>query len=311
MDGIFFNLIPIFLLAAAGFLAGHFQMLPRDTGDRLCAVMFNFCAPCVSFYNIMTSEIRDIFNLQFTAALVVFEILMFALLWIFYKKVCGFDGIRQVIHTICGFYSNIAYVGIPVFMAIYDNIIPNCIAVLVHGILFFPVITYLFDRERESGKGNDILHMVLLAFKNPNIDIPILGAVLLLLQVQIPPVILKTVQMLGSPTTSLGLFALGFTCNYGGTLTITRESLLHGALSSFFKLLICPIIAYAVGRFLFGMDGWWLNSLTLIGMLPAALNNYILAQRYHADESFARVAVLMSTFFFSLTISLYMLFFAL
>ena len=311
MDEIFFNLIPIFLLAAIGFLAGHFKMLPQDTGDRLCAVMFNFCAPCVSFYNIMTSEIRDVFNLRFTLALIVFEIIMFVLLWFFYRKVFGFDGSSRVIHTICGFYSNIAYVGIPVFMAIYDNIIPNCIAVLVHGVIFFPVITYLFDRNTEDGKGKDILHSVLLAFKNPNIDIPILGAILLLLKVRFPPVILKTIQMLGSPTTSLGLFALGFTCNYGGTLTITKNGVLHGALSSFFKLLICPVIAYAVGRFLFGLEGWWLNSLTLIGMLPAALNNYILAQRYHADEGFARMAVLLSTFFFSITISIYMLFFAL
>ena len=67
------------------------------------------------------------------------------------------------------------------------------------------------------------------------------------------------------------------------------------------------LIAYGIGKFIFALEGWWLNSIVILAMLPAALNDYILSQRYHSDEEFASVSVLLSTLLFSITITVYSL----
>ena len=69
-----------------------------------------------------------------------------------------------------------------------------------------------------------------------------------------------------------------------------------------------PNSVASIGKYVFRLDEWWLTSLVIIAMLPAALNDYILAQRYHADESYASIAVLVSNLLFSVTISFYIMF---
>ena len=145
------------------------------------------------------------------------------------------------------------------------------------------------------------------SLKNPNIFVPVLGVLLLLFKVPIPQLIRDTADLLGRPTTTVGMFALGLTCSKN-SLKAAKRIFISAFAGSLVKVVICPFIAFLLGKYIFRLDAWWLNSLVILAMLPAALNDYIYSQRYHHSEDFASAAVLMSTFLFSITISLYILF---
>lgn len=290
-----------------GFIAGKLRLLPENTGSILCAFLFYFCAPAVSFSNIITSDVRDIFNIRFALAVMLFECAVFLLLFFIYRVLFGMRKTSLIIHCLCSFYGNISYVGIPIFLAIFNNVIPNLITLLIHMLFTFPFVIFLLDLTSESGSDRNSFRTVLKSFKNPNIFFPLLGAALLYFHVEIPQVIRDSVELMGKPTTTVGMFALGMTCAQTESGRFSLKVLGDALLSSVFKLVLCPLVAFIIGKYLLSLDGWWLNSLVIIAMLPAALNDFILSQRYHAEENFASFSVLLSTLFFSITISLYLL----
>ena len=308
MDTVIGKLIPIFILALIGYIAGKLRILPENTSDALCSFLFYFSAPAVSFVNIITSDINSIFNLKYVLALIVFEMTAFLLLALFYKKVFHYDGSKMIVHSVCSFYGNISYVGIPVFLTLFNNIIPNIITIMVHGVLTIPLVIFLLDWFSGAENGRGASHAISSAIKNPNIFMPIFGVLLLLRKIPIPQVVIDTADLLGRPTTTAGMFALGLTCAQSGEIITSSKVLFNALVSAAFKLILCPLYAWLIGKYLFGLDEWWLTSLVIIAMLPAALNDYILSQRYHADESYASVAVLVSNLLFSVTISFYIMF---
>ena len=308
MDTVISKLIPIFILAIIGFIAGKMKLLPENASDSICSFLFYFCAPAVAFANVMTSDPESIFNLRFALSILVFEFGCFLILIFLYKKIFRLEGTNLIIHGMCSMYGNISYVGIPVFLTLFNNAIPNIITILVHMMITFPFIIFLLDWFSGNGSGSSVSHAILSAVKNPNVFMPVLGALLLLLKVPVPQVIIDTADLLGKPTTSAGMFALGLTCAQSSRKITSADVFLHALLSTVMKLVFCPLAAYAVGRYLFHLDQWWLTSLVIIAMLPMALNDYILSQRYHADETYASVAVLMSNLLFSITISWYISF---
>ena len=307
METVIEKLIPIFILAIIGFAAGKLRILPTNTSDALCAFLFYFSAPAVSFANIVTSDLNSIFNLRFAIALTVFELSVFLLLFLLYRMVFGFSKSESVIHSVCSFYGNISYVGIPVFLTLFNNVIPNIITILVHGVLTFPLAVFLLDLFSGSGSGKGAAHAIMSAVKNPNIFVPVIGALFLLLKVPVPKLVIDTAELLGKPTTAAGMFALGLTCAQSNELITSPKLFFNALFSAAVKLVVCPFFAWIIGKYVFSLDTWWLNSLVIMAMLPAALNTYILSQRYHADETYASISVLMSNLLFSVTISLYII----
>ncbi len=308
METVLAKLIPIFILALIGFFAGKLKLLPENTSDALCTFLFYFSAPAVSFVNIVTSDIETVFNLRYALALIVFEMSVFCLLLLFYKKIFNLEGSNLIVHSLCSFYGNISYVGIPVFLTLFNNVIPNVITILVHGILTFPLMIFLLDIFSGSKSKKGASHAIKSAIKNPNIFIPLIGALLLYLKISVPKVIIDTADLLGKPTTTAGMFALGLTCAQSKEKIASPKIFFNALLSAVIKLVFCPLAAWFIGKYIFALDQWWLNALVIIAMLPAALNDYILSQRYHADETYASMAVLLSNLLFSVTISLYILF---
>ncbi len=308
MDAIITKLIPIFILAFVGFLAGRLRLLPDNASASLCNFLFFFCTPAVSFSNILSSQISDVFNLRFLLTIMLVEFSAFSIFAVFYKKVFGFEKTGLLIHDFCSFYGNIAYAGIPVFLALFNNVIPNIITLIFHSLVVLPIVIFMLDWFSESDAHPSPLKTFLNSLKNPNFFMPIIAGCLLFLKVQIPQVLMDTIDLMGKPTTTVGMFALGLTCSQHRLNNSSAKILLHALLSSFFKLICCPVLAYLIGRFIIGLDGWWLNAAIVMNMLPTALNVYILSQRYHSDENYASVSVLLSTFLFSITISLYILF---
>lgn len=307
MDTVIAKLIPIFILAFIGFLAGKFRAVPEKSSEALCAFLFYFCSPAVSFTNIITSDISTIFNIKFVLSLIIFEFSAFLILALINKVFFRVRGTDLIIQSVCGFYGNISYVGIPVLLTLFNNTIPNIITITVHMLLTLPVIIFLLDWFSGGTVKRGRFDALKSTVKNPNVFVPVIAIILLLLKIPVPKIIRDTAELLGKPTTPVGMFALGLTCSRTDLQTFSFRTIFNSLLSAVSKLIISPLLAWVIGKYLFGLDPVWLNSLVVIAMLPTALNVYILAQRYHSSETFASESVLLSTLLFAVTISSYIL----
>jgi predicted permease len=70
-----------------------------------------------------------------------------------------------------------------------------------------------------------------------------------------------------------------------------RDALVATAL----KIVLMPVAAYAIGRFLFGLDDHALFVVTALGALPTAQNVFNYAQRYNVGLIVARDTVFLTT----------------
>jgi len=61
------------------------------------------------------------------------------------------------------------------------------------------------------------------------------------------------------------------------------------------KLIVMPVVAYALGRWVFGMSGVPLLASTMCAALPTAQNVFVYAVRYKTAVPLARDAVATST----------------
>jgi predicted permease len=61
------------------------------------------------------------------------------------------------------------------------------------------------------------------------------------------------------------------------------------------KNVLQPVAAYAVARWVLGLEGPALIAPTLLAALPTAQNVYVYAVHYRASRTLARSAVLLST----------------
>ena len=255
MNSVILNLIPVFILALIGFIAGRLKLLPENASDALCSFLFLFCAPATAFNNIVNADISEIFNMRFFIAVTISEVIMFGLFFLFYKKIMKQDGSTAVIRGLVSMYGNISYVGIPIFLVLFDNAIPNIITLLIHGLITFPLMIFLLDWYAGE-QHNSILHSALVSFRNPNIFIPIIAVIMLLLKIKVPVIITNTAQLLGAPTTTVGMFALGLSCSKNIRAGISGKLIGEALLAAFFKLILYPLTSYLFGRF-GGSLPWW------------------------------------------------------
>jgi len=61
------------------------------------------------------------------------------------------------------------------------------------------------------------------------------------------------------------------------------------------KLVVMPVLACVLGRFVFGVSAFDLLVVTLLAALPTAQNIYAIAQRYNRAVAVARDTVLITT----------------
>ena len=66
-------------------------------------------------------------------------------------------------------------------------------------------------------------------------------------------------------------------------------------LAATLKLVAMPLAAWALGRFVFGLEGIELYAVTVLAALPTAQNVFVFAQRYETAEIVARDTVFLTT----------------
>lgn len=305
---VFVALTPVFLLIAAGYLAGRLQWIRESAVRDLSNLVFLLLIPALLFrtmagVDVQALDLRPLLG-YFPAALLL---LLGSIAW------RGFNR-ASVVMALGGVFSNMVMIGITLVELAYGKaaLVTLLTLVSVHALILLTVGSVVLElvvaKEARAGGGRapHVLETAWSAFKGAlihPIPLPILSG-LLFAQTGwgLPSVVDKPLQLLGSAFGPLALVLVGVTL----ARTPLKGQLAPSLWITLSKNLLLPLLV-GVSAWAWGISGLPLTVMVVAAALPMGANVFLFAQRYEVAQELTTAAMGLSTVLALFTLSAVML----
>lgn len=281
----------IALAVFVGWLAARVGVLGPGARPVLAKLNFNVLAPFLLFSVLATADVRSLFSalLPVSALAAIAMMLVFALV----SLVVWRRGLpRTVIGSLASGYVNGNNFGIPIAVYMLGDAAYSAPVVLLQLLLFAPLALAVLGATVEGRTSAWVI--VQSTLTNPIIVGSLLGVLVAVTGIELPPIVLEPIELIGHAAVPLMLIAYGLSL-HGQRLLEPGTGRRDVLVASVLKLVAMPVAAWAFGRFVFGLDGLDLYAVTVLAALPTAQNVFVFAQRYETAEVVARDTVFLTT----------------
>lgn len=276
MTEIIIDIISIFFVLILGFFAGKRAFLSQDQAQGLNKLVLNFCLPAVLFMNIMKSTREELFSdVRFFIVTIIvllgWYIIAFLGAMFIYKhnkQEAGIAGLSAAAPTV-------GFLGIAVLAPMFGSSAALSVAVvaLVVNVLQIPLGMFFV-----TPAGSSPISAVIKAIKEPVVLAPILGFILVLLDIKIPaeiaPYINQPLSLIAHANSGVAVFAAG--------LVISAHKLLFSievVSNCIIKMIFVPASMLILGL-LVGIPHPHLEQAVLLAALPPAFTGMVMAGRF-------------------------------
>ena len=253
---------PLFFIVAVGYLYGVKAKPAMGVTNQLVMDVF---MPALIFHVM----VQDEFHLTEHLPLMAGGTILMLVSGVFAFVVARLFGFYWRTFVSPAMFSNWANLGLPLYVfTLGDAALGGGIMLVVTGnVLLFTLGVYLY-----SGKmsGFEVIRtpIILAVFAAITIN---------LLQIQVPNIIDRPIEMMGQVAIPLMLFSLG--------VRLTRVSW-NDSLSAFVLAIFCPLAGVLIALLLIQilpLSQLQMNILILFGVLPPAVVNFMLAEQYECQ----------------------------
>jgi malonate transporter len=286
------TIVPILLLAGAGFMSRRLGILKSGDARVLSAYVYWFALPALLLANIAETQF-DAETMRFMAAGVTPVLIVF-FFYMLIARIFSFSKNTTYLMTLSTIFGSWGFFGIPFVMFAFPTREAEKLAILsLVSIAVVSVtisITLLeYYRLEKTTIWRGLFIVVKKLSKNPLILSIMIGLAFALSGIQIPALILTPLHMLGSTTATVAIFLLGVFL-YGRKYT----KLFYALRLSILKVIFLPLIAFfAVG--LFRLTEPHRSIIVLMHAMPVALSMIVLSERYDFNkETFASLILVTS-----------------
>lgn len=190
-------------------------------------------------------------------------------------------------------YVNVAIYALPIITLVLGNpksaVLGNLIQVVLIQPIFITILSFI--KHKGSSLAHKLKHVVL----NPIVLLPAVGMNLNYFSVEVPTMVLNIASTLSSGASSFALFTFGLSI---GSITWGRELFEHRVLLlTVIKNVIHPMVSFAIGKYIFGLQSYWLYSLVIASSSPSAFLSYILARQFDVGADLIKRVVALSSLF--------------
>lgn len=205
-------------------------------------------------------------------------------------------GAKAVIGTLCACYTNAGNLGLPIAASIMGDMTWMVPIMLLQVGFMQPLALVALDARNAKRSGTPMpWHAYLtLPVRNPITIAVLAGVGVNLAGITIPDVVMTPIEMVGAVAVPAMLLAFGISLRLD-PLPGRGEHAAEVWLIPVIKVVLQPLIAWALGAFLLGLTGPTLLAVVVIAALPAAQNIYVIASRYEANVQMARDSIFWST----------------
>jgi predicted permease len=279
------------LAVFVGWTAARTGVLGPEARPVLARLNFSVLAPFLLFSVLAKADVGALFSvlLPVSAIAAVAMMLVFGgvamLLW---RRSLE----NTVIGSLASGYVNGNNFGIPIAIFMLGDAAYSVPVVLLQLLLFAPVALAILG-ARVRGH-TSVAAIVRTTFTNPIIIGSLAGVLVAVSGIELPPIVMEPIDLIGHAAVPLMLIAYGLSL-HGQRLFAPGSGRREVVLATVLKLVAMPVTAWAIGAFVFGLDGLELYAVTVLAALPTAQNVFVYAQRYETAEVVARDTVFLTT----------------
>ena len=296
----FKTILPLFLAILAGVIFSRHKSVDKNWVRVLndYALWIGFPALIFSALAKTTIDFNKFGNLiLFNSAYIIVAVLLaFPIASIFKLNI----QVKRTLFLVLA-YGNVSYLGIPVLQNTYgDGILPE--ATMISAVYLFWLFTLCLVLVERYGDNRQSWQSLLKSFAlNPMLLSVFFGIVVSLLKIEIPVVLMKTIDFFAVSVTALILFSIGI---FLGTQPIGNlRDWLPAAGFSILILFVLPLMFYlVVDRF---FDPVYYRSWVLEAAMPMGLTPYVLSTKYELDTGLTSKLVMLSTILAILSLPLW------
>lgn len=295
--------LPFFGLIALGFISGKLAGIPEDGMAWLNFLVLYMALPALFFQTMSRTPIEELANGRFIAATVSCTLLTFALAFLLGLWLRGGNAREATIAGVVGGYANVGYMGPGLTLAALGSqaTVPTALIFVFDSTLFFTLVPVMMAATGTEKKGawRTLLLILQRVFTHPFIVATLLGVLAASLHWTPPAAIDRTLEFLKNAAAPCALFTLGVTVALRPFTETPREVPALIAI----KLLLHPLLVWALLASLGGFDPIWLYTAVLMASLPTALNAFVMARQYEVYVEQASNGVLICTIASVLTVT--------
>lgn len=294
---------PIFAIMAAGYAAGRFGILGKESSEALNRYVYYVALPALFFVSMARVSLEVVFNLAFLGAYgggaaLTFIIAVAVARYAFPNRLgaLGLAGLSAI-------FSNTGYMGIPLLMLAFGEagMLPAIISTILNGAVIMAFGIVLLELDVHQGKSPVVVlrNVGRGVITSPLVLSAAAGLIASGLGVPLPQAIGTFCDLLGASAGPCALFAIGlFMVGKSPTAGMPEVSFLV-----FLKLLVQPAITWVLAYHVFTMEPVWAAGALVQSALPTGALVFVLAQQYGIYLQRSTAVIMASTVVSLVTLS--------
>ena len=291
MAGVLIGFAIIVAVIAVGYLIGRFDLLGPGADRVMARLVFFVLSPALLFTVLAEADVARLFSevLPIAAIAAVLNIVLYAVIALVFWR-------RRVPETVIGSlasgYVNANNIGLPVSLYVLGDASSSAPVILLQLIVLAPIALTVLDL---TTSGTISLRRILLQpVRNPLIIGSALGLLVSVTGIDLPAPVLAPFELVGAAAVPVVLLGFGMSLHGSRPLAPGTERR-DVVVATILKLAVMPVAAWALGHFVWGLEGHSLFVVTVLAALPSAQNVFNYAQRYGRGVILARDTVLITT----------------
>lgn len=292
MIGIATGFAVVGLAIALGYVLGRQGLLGEHARFVLSRLTFFVLSPFLLFVVLAEADIPTLFS-----ALLPVSALTAVSMFTLYTLVARVLWRRGLGDTVVGAlgsgYVNANNIGIPIALYLLGNAAFSAPVILAQLLVFMPIALVLLDASTNTARPS-VGRILRQTARNPMLIGAALGVVVALTGVRLPPVVWEPIALIAGACVPILLISYGLSLPGARVLTSSgrrRDILMATGL----KLVGMPLVAWALGQFVFALPRDQLLAVVVLASLPTAQNVFNFAQRYEVGERIARDTIFLTT----------------
>lgn len=286
------GLSTIGVVVGVGYLLGRIRLLPDATPVVLSRLVFFVATPVLLLRTLAGAQLSVVLS----AGLAV-TALTTTVAWAAYVLIARGWWRRDVgpvtVGALASSYVNAGNLGLPLASYVFGQVEYVAPVMLYQLVVLAPIAFVVLDMV-ESGRRPSWRRVLIQPVRNPVIVGSVIGISLAAAGLEIPALVDAPLKIIGDMAVPGALLAFGISLR-GAPLPGRGGRAADLTAAALLKLVLMPVVAYALGRFVFGMSGTPLLAATMCAALPTAQNVFVYAVRYKAAVPLARDAVSTTT----------------
>lgn len=298
--------MPFFGLILLGVLASRIWRHGEEGLAWLNIFLIYFALPALIFLIIAKAPFDQLLNWPYVSATSGVTVFAFIAVVMMSRWLFGTPLKTATLQGTAGSYGNVGYMGLPLSVAFFgpDAVVPAalvfCFDCTVQFVLTAVLATLAHERNEEAHWGEVSLRIVKQVAAHPFIVATALGVVASAVKLELAGGVATILDMLMRSAGPTALFALGVTVGMRKFAGLGRDVPLVAGM----KVLVQPLLTYAVVGLVPGVDSTWLHVAVMMAALPTASNAFILASQYKIYVEGASTAVIVTTALSAITVPL-------